>query len=69
MLLHVSQLILVQEALQEAKIAKIAEQITRDRKIKMVLIAGPSSSGKTTFCNRLSIQIAERILKLVKMFL
>ena len=52
-----NQLILVQEALMEKQIADIAQQIvSEDRKI--VLIAGPSSSGKTTFSNRLSIQLA-----------
>ena len=49
-------LILVQEALQEKKIAEIAEKIERDGK-QIVLIAGPSSSGKTTFSHRLSIQL------------
>lgn len=51
------ELILVQEALQEKKIAEIAEQIVSDSKIKFVLVAGPSSSGKTTFSHRLSIQL------------
>ena len=44
--------------LQEQKIAKIAEQIAERKQVKFVLIAGPSSSGKTTFCNRLSIQLS-----------
>ena len=48
---------LVQEAMQEKKIADIAEHIAKDPKIKFVLIAGPSSSGKTTFSHRLSIQL------------
>ncbi len=52
----VGDLMLVQEALQEKKIAEIAERIERDGK-KIVLIAGPSSSGKTTFSHRLSIQL------------
>lgn len=51
------QLILVQEALQEKKIAQIAEQIAGMPEKKFVLIAGPSSSGKTTFSKRLSIQL------------
>lgn len=55
---YVPQLILVQEALQEAKIAKIADRVTKEKKCKIVLIAGPSSSGKTTFSMRLSIQLA-----------
>lgn len=54
---YVTHLILVQEALQEAKVAKIAEKIIKSKKVKMVLIAGPSSSGKTTFSKRLSIQL------------
>ena len=51
------ELILVQEALQEKKIAQIAEQIAGNPQKKFVLIAGPSSSGKTTFSRRLSIQL------------
>ena len=47
----------VSEALQEKKIAHIAEQIAARQGVKMVLIAGPSSSGKTTTCKRLSIQL------------
>ena len=50
------QLMLVQEALQEKKIAEIAEAIADTGK-RIVLIAGPSSSGKTTFSHRLSIQL------------
>ncbi len=54
----VQELVLVQEALQEKKIAEIASQIAEQRnEIKFVLIAGPSSSGKTTFSHRLSIQL------------
>lgn len=53
----VSEVILVQEALQEKKIADLAEQIARKQSVKFVLIAGPSSSGKTTFSHRLSIQL------------
>lgn len=53
-----SQLIQVSEALQEKKIAKIADEIAQREGIKMVLIAGPSSSGKTTTCKRLSVQLA-----------
>ncbi|MCF0133742.1 MAG: nucleoside kinase [Blautia sp.] len=51
------KLILIQEALQEAKIASIADQIVSNRKKKLVMIAGPSSSGKTSFSNRLCIQL------------
>lgn len=53
----VQELVLVQEALQEKKIAEIAAQIAGQKNIKFVLIAGPSSSGKTTFSHRLSIQL------------
>lgn len=52
-----SDLMLVQEALQEKKIGEIAEQIARAGDKKFVMIAGPSSSGKTTFSHRLSIQL------------
>ncbi|MBO7204038.1 MAG: nucleoside kinase [Bacteroidales bacterium] len=56
-----SDLIKVAEALQEKKIVQIAEEIEQrvnsDNPIKMVLITGPSSSGKSTFCKRLSIQL------------
>lgn len=51
------ELILVQEALQEKKIAEIATQIASQPEKKFVLIAGPSSSGKTTFSHRLAIQL------------
>ena len=51
-----SELIQVSEALQEKKIVKIAETIA-DKMKKVVLITGPSSSGKTTFCKRLSVQL------------
>ncbi len=50
------ELIMIAEALQEKKIAEIADEITRQRK-KVILIAGPSSSGKTTFAKRLGIQL------------
>ncbi|MBQ3780260.1 MAG: nucleoside kinase, partial [Bacteroidaceae bacterium] len=53
-----NQLIQVSEALQEKKIAEIADDIAKRKGIKMVLIAGPSSSGKTTTCKRLSVQLA-----------
>ena len=56
-----SELIQVSEALQEKKIVKIAEEIESryygPEKVKLVLITGPSSSGKTTFCKRLSVQL------------
>lgn len=59
----ITDLILVQEALQEKKIAEIAEQIAADRSKKIVMIAGPSSSGKTSFSHRLSIQLRTHGLK------
>ena len=52
-----TDLINVSEALQEKKISQIADTIAARREIKVVLIAGPSSSGKTTFCKRLSVQL------------
>ena len=55
---YAPNLIQVSEALQEKKIAQIADQIANTKGIKMVLIAGPSSSGKTTTCKRLSVQLA-----------
>ena len=52
-----TDLINVSEALQEKKISQIADTIAGRKEIKVVLIAGPSSSGKTTFCKRLSVQL------------
>lgn len=57
------ELIRVNEALHSKKIAKIAEKIVDDRDIKIVTIAGPSSSGKTTFSNRLNLQLLASELK------
>lgn len=54
---HAVDLINIAEALQEKKIAAIADEITRRGNVKVVLIAGPSSSGKTTFGKRLSVQL------------
>ena len=59
----INDLILVQEAFQEKKIAEIAEQIKNSEGKKFVMIAGPSSSGKTTFSHRLSIQLMTHGLK------
>ncbi len=53
----ITELILVQEALMEKRMAQIADAIARDSRKKLVLIAGPSSSGKTTFSYRLSVQL------------
>ncbi len=52
-----SMLIKVAEALQEKKISRIADQIFNNKDVKIILVAGPSSSGKTTFSKRLSIQL------------
>ena len=52
-----TELINVSEALQEKKISRIADEIAGRKGVKLVLIAGPSSSGKTTTCKRLSIQL------------
>lgn len=58
---HATELINISEALQEKKIAHIADEIVNrantDREVKLILISGPSSSGKTTFSKRLSIQL------------
>lgn len=53
----ISEFIQVEEALQEKKIAFLADQILVRKKTKIVLIAGPSSSGKTTFAKRLAVQL------------
>ena len=55
---HTNSLIQISEALQEKKIAMIADEIAHRKGVRMVLIAGPSSSGKTTTCKRLSVQLA-----------
>ncbi len=60
---YTNKLIQLSEALQEKKIGQIADEIARRKGIKMVLIAGPSSSGKTTTCKRLSVQLAINGLK------
>ena len=60
---HATDLINVAEALQEKKIARIADEIHSRRDLKLILIAGPSSSGKTTFSKRLSIQLMANGMK------
>ena len=60
---HATDVINISEALQEKKLAKIAEEIASREGVKLVLLAGPSSSGKTTSCKRLSIQLAVNGLK------
>ena len=58
-----TDIINISEALQEKKKAQIAEDIAQRKGVKLVLLAGPSSSGKTTSCKRLSIQLAVNGLK------
>ena len=60
---HATDIINISEALQEKKLAQIAEEIASRKGVKLVLLAGPSSSGKTTSCKRLSIQLAVNGLK------
>lgn len=64
-----TDLINVSEALQEKKISQIADRIAGQKEIKVVLIAGPSSSGKTTFCKRLSVQLLASGVKPVQISL
>ena len=59
----IQDILLIQEAMQEAKISEIAAGIASERNKKFVMIAGPSSSGKTTFSHRLSIQLAAHGMK------
>ncbi len=54
---HTNDLINVSEALQEKKISRLADRIAANPNVKVILIAGPSSSGKTTFSKRLSVQL------------
>lgn len=60
---NIADMILVQEALQERRIGEIARDIARREGVKFVMIAGPSSSGKTSFSHRLSIQLRTYGLK------
>lgn len=60
---RIKDVIMLDEALHEKKIANIADKVARNRNIKMILIAGPSSSGKTTFAQRLGIQLRINKLK------
>ena len=66
---HASDAIKVAEALQEKKIAKIADQIAERGDVKVVLLAGPSSSGKTTTSKRLSVQLMANGLRPVALSL
>ena len=54
---ELQNVIMVSEALHEKKLANIADEVLKRKNVKVILIAGPSSSGKTTFANRLSIQL------------
>jgi uridine kinase len=54
---RIREIVLVSEALHEQRIAQIAEQINQAEEVRLVLIAGPSASGKTTFSKRLSVQL------------
>ena len=60
---RIQEIILIQEALMEQKIGQLAEQIKEGHHKKFIMIAGPSSSGKTTFSHRLSIQLAAHGMK------
>lgn len=60
---RIKDVIMIDEALHEKNIANIADKIAKDKKIKMILIAGPSSSGKTTFAQRLGIQLRVNKIK------
>ena len=61
---HTSELIMVSEAMQEKQVAKIAEEIAKryEEGVRIVLISGPSSSGKTTFCKRLEVQLITNLI-------
>lgn len=60
---RIQDIILIQEALMERKIGQLAEQIATEKNKKFIMIAGPSSSGKTTFSHRLSIQLSAQGMK------
>ena len=62
---HSQDLILVSEAMQEKQVAKIAEEIANryQEGVRIVLISGPSSSGKTTFCKRLQVQLTTNLIR------
>ena len=59
----IKEVIMLDEALHEKKISDIADNVAKNRNVKMILIAGPSSSGKTTFAQRLGIQLKINGLK------
>lgn len=60
---YAKDMIHVSEALQEKKIAMIADEIAHNKNVRVVLLAGPSSSGKTTTCKRLAVQLATNAIK------
>lgn len=60
---RIKEIIMIDEALHEKKIANIADKIAKRKGVKMILIAGPSSSGKTTFAQRLGLQLLLNGLK------
>jgi len=62
---HISDLVKVSEALQERKISRIADEITQrfQNGVRIILISGPSSAGKTTFCKRLQIELMVNTLR------
>lgn len=60
---RIPEIVMLAEALHEKKIANIADKIAQNRNVKMILIAGPSSSGKTTFAQRLGIQLRLNAIK------
>lgn len=60
---RIKDVVMLAEALHEKKIANIADEIARRKNVKMILIAGPSSSGKTTFAQRLGVQLRLNRLK------
>lgn len=62
-------LVSICECLKEAAISSIAEEVAMNEKVKVVLIAGPSSSGKTTFCRKLSIAIEQQGLRSISLSL
>lgn len=64
-----TEMILVSEALQEKRIVKMADEVAQRKDVRMVLLAGPSSSGKTTTCKRLSIQMMANGLQPVQLSL
>ena len=65
---NIKEYILLDEALHEKKIANIADEISKNKTAKIILIAGPSSSGKTTFSKRLNLQLLINRFKTINYF-